>query len=218
MPKHRVLAKIGLRMTTVSKHKYRVPKQQRGRERFEDVLEVAKQYVENGKLETFTLVDILNDVDITVGSLYHFFPSKEALLVALTHRAHDEFEKGLQKSVHRPAENWQEFLKQAVTATRDIYMSAKFARIMILGPGYIWPVRLADSARNASAATQLMQVLSSRFDFPSDERMEARLYQAIVLMDAIFRTSYETMELITDEHLELVRETFVLFIQQYFAS
>ena len=63
------------------KHRYRAPKQVRSRQRFEQILQCAEGYIEEGRLESFTLLDLVQDANTTVGSVYHFFPSKEAVLV-----------------------------------------------------------------------------------------------------------------------------------------
>ena len=62
------------------------PRQPRSRERFHRILDHAHQLFEQKGYDAITTNHIAEASDVTIGSLYHFFPNKEAILQALVDR------------------------------------------------------------------------------------------------------------------------------------
>ena len=52
-------------------------------ERKLDIIEAAKHLFQTKEYEKTTMQDIINYLDIAKGTIYHYFPSKEALLEAV---------------------------------------------------------------------------------------------------------------------------------------
>lgn len=205
-------------MKSDQKYQYRTPKQARSRSRFDEILSRAEHYIELGQLEDFALSDLAQDIGIPVGSAYHFFPSKEAVLVALIHRIHDVFEKVLRKTASAPADTWHTLGRIAVEAVYDAYGESSVARTLILGPGYIWPVRLADAERNAANGRTMIQILGERFGTPTGPAADAAMVDAITIVDALFRKSYEEFGMITEPCLAGSVEEITAFLERRFAQ
>jgi AcrR family transcriptional regulator len=62
------------------------PKQARSRQMHADILEAAVRVLAGGDPTRFTMVRVAEVAGISVGSLYQYYPNKEALLVALHER------------------------------------------------------------------------------------------------------------------------------------
>ncbi|NOK59368.1 MAG: hypothetical protein GFH27_549283n172 [Chloroflexi bacterium AL-W] len=62
------------------------PRQLRSRERFHRILDHANQLFAQEGYDNVTTNHIAEAADVTIGSLYHFFPNKEAILQALVDR------------------------------------------------------------------------------------------------------------------------------------
>jgi AcrR family transcriptional regulator len=77
-------------MTTDEKTLRRTPKQARSRQRFDHVLETAAQMFAQHGYEPVTTNAIAEQAGISIGSLYQFFPNKEAILEAIAARYQDE--------------------------------------------------------------------------------------------------------------------------------
>lgn len=60
-----------------------------------EILDVAQQLVTTRGYEQMSIQDILNELQIAKGTLYHYFDSKQALLEALLERMMDEVEQTL---------------------------------------------------------------------------------------------------------------------------
>lgn len=64
----------------------RLPSQQRSRERVERILEIASDLVEAGGCDALRMSDIAAQAEISIGSLYQYFPDKSAVIRRLAER------------------------------------------------------------------------------------------------------------------------------------
>lgn len=64
----------------------RRPKQERGEKRVEELLDAAAEVIAEVGVEATTTNAIADRADASVGSLYHFFPNKDAIIRALAAR------------------------------------------------------------------------------------------------------------------------------------
>lgn len=200
-----------------SKHQYRRPKQDRSKDKFDRVLDYATTQIEAGHLETFTLPEIVDGLGISGGALYYFFPSKEALLVALTDRALREFTDLIGTIDRRRVKSWRDVIVQASRNGRDHHVRTPSIMMLTLGPGYVWQVRLADTAGNARVATSLASALSEIFDFSflDRSRLEELLLDFITMQDAFWRRSFEKHGTITDDYLQRGLDAGLAYLQLY---
>lgn len=61
----------------------RQPVQQRARERTQQILDITARLLEEVGIDDLTTILIAKELGISVGSLYHYFPNKHAILFAL---------------------------------------------------------------------------------------------------------------------------------------
>lgn len=64
----------------------RAPRQERGRKRMDEILDAAEQLMLEVGPASASIQDIAKRAGASVGSIYHFFPTKEAILAALQAR------------------------------------------------------------------------------------------------------------------------------------
>ena len=69
-------------METATK-KYRLPQQNRSRQKFSDILETAAQLFAEQGIDQVTTNHIAAEAGVAIGSLYQYFPNKEAIIEAL---------------------------------------------------------------------------------------------------------------------------------------
>jgi len=72
-----------LKATNRSQFTVRLPQRQRGRERVAALLTAAEQVIEARGFEAATMTEIAAQAGASIGSLYQFFPTKEALAQTL---------------------------------------------------------------------------------------------------------------------------------------
>jgi AcrR family transcriptional regulator len=90
----------------------RVVKEQDFAEKRNEILDSAQRLVFSKGYERLTIQDILHDLDISKGALYHYFDSKQAVLEALIERMQQQAEAPLLPIVHDPHLNALEKLQQ----------------------------------------------------------------------------------------------------------
>lgn len=70
-------------------------------ERQKNILDVAMYLLTQGGLDAVTVQSIAKELDLTVGALYRYYPSKSAILAALTQRSLEELHGELQKAAQQ---------------------------------------------------------------------------------------------------------------------
>ena len=90
----------------------RIVKEQDYAEKRSEILDAAQRLVFSKGYERLTIQDILHDLDISKGALYHYFDSKQVLLEALIERMQQQAEAPLLPIVHDPHLNALEKLQQ----------------------------------------------------------------------------------------------------------
>ena len=71
--------------------KRRKPKQERSLKRYHHILDTAAQVFEDIGVESATTNFIADQADVSIGSLYQYFPNKEAILEGLVERYIDAY-------------------------------------------------------------------------------------------------------------------------------
>jgi AcrR family transcriptional regulator len=99
-----------------------------------DILDAAQRLIYSKGYERLTIRDILADLRISGGAFYHYFDSKQAVVVALAARMQDDLEQHIQpiiKDAHLPA---TEKLQRAMATLlrRDISQQAETLLITLL--------------------------------------------------------------------------------------
>ncbi|MDF2177062.1 TetR/AcrR family transcriptional regulator [Aliiglaciecola sp. CAU 1673] len=101
------------------------PSQQRSIERRQQILEVAAELLERLGANDFTTIKIAEAVGISVGTLYHYFPNKEAILHAMGQHWLEQIEATLDQIAQEPWSNAGEFVDTFVTQMLALYRLQK---------------------------------------------------------------------------------------------
>ncbi len=96
----------------------RAPQQERGQRRVEQILDASESVFSEAGVGAATMQMIADRANASVGSLYHFFPNKEAIVEALGARYADAVRRSNEEAmplaaVHLPAEELFERILQA---------------------------------------------------------------------------------------------------------
>ncbi len=157
----------------------RSPKQERGQQRVDRILEAAAQEFARVGYEAATTNGIARRAKCSVGSLYQFFPNKEAVLYALTDRYRQRL-RALHDRVlgaEAPRLPMAVFYGRLVNAIAEFHASEPGFRGLFYGS--------TTSPHLAAAALQLQQECVGRAEatiaarLPTLSPEEVRLYAAI---------------------------------------
>ena len=92
----------------------RAPAQARGQRRFEAILDAAAAMIRDTGLEGLTVHGLAARAGTSIGSMYHFFPDLDAVIVALADRHLKAFAPLLSAVAERPAREWSRLSAAAV--------------------------------------------------------------------------------------------------------
>ncbi len=126
----------------------RAPVQKRGQQRVEGILDAAEAVFGEMGVDAATTNAIAERAGSSVGSLYHFFPNKDAILQALTERYAESMKTVLQQEL-RLDEPW---------VPLDVLfpqMIQSFAAMDDVHPGYMAVCRATDSASGGKSPVSL---------------------------------------------------------------
>jgi AcrR family transcriptional regulator len=101
----------------------RKPLQERSRQRREDILRTTSALLEKVGFDDLTTILIASELNISVGSLYHYFPNKQAILYALGEQWLEEQTLALEEIASKPLESFSldAFVELAFNRILDVY-------------------------------------------------------------------------------------------------
>lgn len=135
-------------LTTGEVRATRAPVQKRGQQRVDAILDAAEAVFSEMGVEAGTTNAIAERAGASVGSLYHFFANKEAILQALTLRYAESMQNLLQREL-RMDEPWVPL--DALFSQ----MIQSFACMDDVHPGYLAVCRATDSASGGKSPISL---------------------------------------------------------------
>lgn len=100
----------------------RTPVQQRSVTTVNFLLDAAAQILDEGGIAAYTTNAVAARAGISIGSLYQYFPNKDAITAALIHRAHEQIATTLEKAIEATAGMT---LDQALEAMLDLMIKSQ---------------------------------------------------------------------------------------------
>lgn len=169
----------------------RAPQQARSKARVERLLKAADRVLGTEGYEALTVRRIAAEAAVPVGTIYQFFPDKQAVVDALALRYVDEFSALLNDLVTRAQrERWDDPVQVLLHAFVNLYRSR---------PGYlaIWSgqhlspdVRRADQENNALIANGLRHVLIAQVGLPDTEDLARACEITVRVSDALLQYAF----------------------------
>jgi AcrR family transcriptional regulator len=126
----------------------RAPVQRRGQARVDAILDAAESVIGEVGVEAATVQAIAERSGASVGSLYHFFPNKDAIVEGLAER-YNVWVRETMDAARRADEPW--------IPLRELFpqMIAAFVALETRHPGYMEVCRATDSASGGRSAIAL---------------------------------------------------------------
>lgn len=168
--------------------------------RFEGLLEATAQLLRDRDFAEIGLYDVAEVAGVPPGSVYHFFPTKEAAFIALAERHLEE----LAEILNRPAplaglNGWQDLLAvrfdRAVAYFND---NPAFARIALSG-STINEIRRLDTRYIAEEAHTPLAWLSRHLVMPYIPDLDLKSAALVGVYDGVWATSYARHGRIVEE-------------------
>jgi len=99
-----------------------VPVQQRAQQRRDEILAVTAQLLEDIGLDDLTTIKVAKSLGISVGTLYHYFPNKHAILYSLAEHWLGEMDAALQRlGEPQTSQSLRQFVDQSINQLLKVY-------------------------------------------------------------------------------------------------
>jgi AcrR family transcriptional regulator len=169
----------------------RLPQQQRSREKLRRVLDAAEDILAREGAEAFTTVHVAEAAGISVGSLYRYFPDKDAIVEALAVRYWSDFDD-LVAGVAEADE--REPFGDPAGAVLEVLAAGFRARpgFLALWYGGLRSERIRDATRQArtAIASSIERMLETHWpDAPAADRMTAAA-MVVLAGDGLLREAF----------------------------
>lgn len=199
--------------------RWRLPKQARSRQRFEQILDAAAELFAEVGYDAVTADDIAARANTSVGGLYRFFPDKLAIFHALADRYFNQLRE-LFTALHT---------RETTSLPLDVYINHLidgFDQFVAANPGYravfaqsrliSTEILTMDTAFNQEIVRQLVD--SFEVHNPS---LEAEQRHLIATVSVEVASGLEILSLTGDRHfrqqvLEETKKLLITYLRQYF--
>jgi len=200
-------------------YKFRRPRQARGIEKFNKILDAADTLVaETGSADDLSLYDIAEKAGVAVGSVYHFFPSNQAVLVALIERYDQRFEELVEEPTDASCiADWRDVIWLQTERSRQYINNTPGALIMILGSGQTWATRLADEMGDTAIAASMVSTLKRYYILPASPEPQQLIFNAIRILESLWATSYIRYGIVSDDYAAETHKAMCAYLSLYWS-
>jgi AcrR family transcriptional regulator len=180
-------APLSLVKANSSRLQPKAPKWAAARARVDSILDAADDLIASRQLETVSLPLIARAAGVPASSLYHFFPSTEAILVALVRRYNAKQDILLEQALaSAPRDSWQAMLRELAMVARAFYDENPVYTRLVLRTAAFGGLRQADDEHITELGRRMLEVLNQFFHMPDAPDLALRLGIAIALSDRIW--------------------------------
>lgn len=186
-----------------SRNQPRKPRRKRGVERFEGLLDAAHELLAERDMRDISHYDLAGAVGCAPATVYHLFPSMNAVYVALAERYAQVWIDIVQRSEDEAdIDTWQDVVRLKFEAGRAHYHATPQALKVYLGLGTLPEIRVQDRALNRRLGALLWQSVRAHFQLPEAGYLNDKFANALEINDTFWSLSYAQHGCITDEAAE----------------
>jgi AcrR family transcriptional regulator len=181
------------------------------------LLAAADRIARDHGLDDLSLPAVAALAGASPSSLYHFFPSLDALYLALLKRYNavqdQEFEAFLAEGA--PASDWRSVASDLLAAGRAFHDAHPVYTQLLRRAAASGALRRADDANMARLGQRFAQLLESRFILPPIPHLATRLGAAAALADCLWAFLPDENGKISDFAFEESRKAVISYLSNY---
>ncbi|MEQ9590175.1 MAG: TetR/AcrR family transcriptional regulator [Parvibaculaceae bacterium] len=113
----------------------KIPTQARAKERFERILDAARNLIEESGSEHLKMSDVASRAGVPIGSVYQYFPDKSSIIITLAERIMELVHNGLAQAMDEVTclEEGEDALKSTLMAYYELFLAEPVARDIWFG-------------------------------------------------------------------------------------
>lgn len=170
--------------------------------RYNKLLDAAHALLMRQELHEIGLYQIAKEAEVPPASAYHFFPSPDAVLLALAERYHELFYALIDHIDVPRAPTWQAWLQQRIAAAVRLYNDMPPIRKLLLGSHTTREVVQSEAGFNDVLARRILEHYERLFHMPYVRDAERKFLVALTLIDAVLSLSFAKHGTITPQFEE----------------
>ena len=199
-----------------SRRQPKAPQRAGAQARVDAILDAADGLVARGALEGLSLPQIAQAAGAPPSSLYHFFPSTEAVLVALVRRYNAKLDRALEIEIARaPTDSWQGMVRALSSVARAFHDAHPVYTSLVLRTAAFSSLRQADDEHIDDLAQRMMGVLNAHFLVPDPPDLTITLRVARARSDRIWALLPNYDGKISDMAFEESQVAMIAYLSNY---
>ncbi|WP_433044514.1 TetR family transcriptional regulator [Dactylosporangium sp. CS-033363] len=168
------------------------PQQQRSREKRERVLAAAAALLQEVPFDEIGTRAIADRAGVSVGSLYRFFPDRDAIFYALSESWLDKVLELMDAQVAAPPPTLAGFADRITEAFAEFFRAEPGYRQVSLGAQALRMTPGASAENDEQLAARLHGVLTGHYGRPDDGSLGRRLLLAVRLTEFMLNQAFRT--------------------------
>lgn len=156
-------------------------------ERVGAILDAADRVLTRIAISDVKLLDISTEAGIAKATIYHFFPSSEAVLVGLLRRYLSSMDETVaHKLANAPQIQWQALIRSLFESVRSFYVTHPICAELVFRTGGFGGLQATDDKHIDEWARFACQVFAARYHVPHISQIERRVAIALAISDRIW--------------------------------
>jgi AcrR family transcriptional regulator len=193
----------------------RQPQRKPGQVRFRKLLDALDQLLVSSSVQDIGLYQIAAQANVPNASIYHFFPSTEAALLALAEVHHNALLELSKRYLPASPSRWQDLFRQKVTSAAEYHNGHPAALRLFLGANISVEVKSADISQYHRLVDGRSQLLEYYFHMPMIPDWERRLATYFAMIDGVFSLSYSENGFIREDYIAEAHQAGIAYLRCY---
>ena len=193
----------------------RRPLRTRGLRRVETLIDATERLLSRASGDDLSLASVAAEARVPLPSVYHFFPNRNAILVALAARYHRKLAELASQPLEPEPESWQDMVRMRQRIGVAYLNEHPAALRLFMGAGVSVEVRTLDLRGNATTATARAADMRQRYECAGLDNLEHWLAVSIGLMDGIWAISYAEHGRITEDYVVESTRAAIAYLRCY---
>ncbi len=170
----------------------KVPQRQaRGRRRIGEILDAADRVVARQASTAVSLPEVAHEAGLPVASVYHYFATPQALVIALAQRYLAALEVlAAQPLAHESLAEWGDIARFHARQSIAFYNAHPVAMRLLFGPESGGAIRAADQESALRVARIYCRKLAQHFMVEAGPALERAFAIAVTISDAVWALSF----------------------------
>ena len=191
-------------------------RQARGRVRIEQILNAANQVVARQESTAVSLQEVAQEASLPVASVYHYFATPQALLIALAQRYLAALEAlAAQPLAHDALAHWADISRFHASQAIAFYNAHPVAMRLLFGSESGGAIRAADQESTLRVARIYCRKLARHFAVEPGPALERAFAIAVTLTDAVWALSFARHGRIEPEMAEEAMRARLAYLRLY---